>query len=231
MGEAKRRKLAGTYPEPGARNTAEAIAAVLSPDLTEAEANRLADAAETEGCECCGALFASGLPQFIVRHPGGGYGNRCLDCRTLGDAVPVNVCIPLGPEPWTEDDRTWFAANPARNWRLREPMRGELAALRHSAGADPDGMAEWVAAGRRAGIVVYQAVPGRRLRMTAKLFIDDPLDSYTEAGIIALLNKEALATAEAWRAEVPDYEAERRDFLRQFKRRLAVAKPFIVRAR
>jgi hypothetical protein len=95
------------------------------------------------------------------------------------------IVITISPPPWKEDDRLWFAAHPRRRWRLREPIDEELAVLR-CASSNPLGAGQinaWLAAGRRMGIAVYQIEPGCRQRFPIRISTDDPLDSFTDAGI------------------------------------------------
>jgi hypothetical protein len=208
MGEAKRRRLAG------------------EPD--RAERQRLAALAEAEGCMRCGARFAAGLAYFVVRH-NGSFENRCADCRFQGGAVPIHMVVYLGPDPWALDDRQWFAAHPGRSWRLREAMKGELDVLWLEYGERAEKhravLAEWMAAGGKAGIVVHQIVPGARHRIPIRLVTEDDPDSFTDAGIQTVrgLREWSDAALSLW----PDEAALREAIDERMKRRFATVLPFI----
>ena len=87
------------------------------------------------------------------------------------------------PEPMEyddRDDRAWFAAHPKRRWRLRDPRPGEMGTLAPATAA-------FAAAGVRFAIAVFQPAPGMHDRHKVGLRTRDPFDSYTDAGILALV--------------------------------------------
>jgi hypothetical protein len=77
-------------------------------------------------------------------------------------------------------DRAWFAVHPKRRWRLREPMQGET-------GAFASAVDMLAAAGVRFAIAVFQPAPGTHDRHRVGLRTRDPFDSFTDAGILALV--------------------------------------------
>jgi hypothetical protein len=158
------------------------------------EIERLGLRVETSGCDRCHATIGNLAAYFMCRIPGGKFEVRCPDCRTAGGAKPVlgGVCIGGGAEPWSKADRAWFAANPKRTWRLREPFPGEIRIL-EATGESVDGAfdrAAWngraARFGLREAIAVHQIQPGARARLLAAVPPGEALDSYTEAGIVRL---------------------------------------------
>jgi hypothetical protein len=92
----------------------------------------------------------------------------------------IDPNTPRPPEPMEHDDRAWFVAHPNRRWRLRDPGPGEMGAF----GPATDAFA---AAGVRFAIAVFQLTPGMHDRHRVGLRTRDPFDSYTDAGILALV--------------------------------------------
>jgi hypothetical protein len=151
--------------------------------------DQLAERAETTGCDRCGARFGDFLPYFIVR-TASDFSVRCGDC--LDGVTPVMVGAGFtGGDPWSQDDRAWFAAHPTRRWRLREPWPGELASLTIVDEVARDHLAAFMEqiARRdlRLAIAVFQPMPGKRLRDLVGVGTTDPLHSFTDAGIVALV--------------------------------------------
>jgi hypothetical protein len=169
---------------------------------SQAEFDRIADQMEATGCERCGARLATGLPYLVARVKAGWVG-RCMHPACSTDFLPghglfVGVGI-FNIDPWSEDDRAWFRANPTRMWRLRWPLPGEVEtlatdeALAGRAKAAPivadqaRGAMRRRAEGATIAIAVHQFKPGTRLRTPFEFVGTDPLDSYTDAGIPVLM--------------------------------------------
>jgi hypothetical protein len=152
---------------------------------------RLAERAETTGCDRCGARFGDLLPYYIARSDTRTWGVRCGDC--LDGVTPVAVGAGYtGGDPWSQDDRAWFVAHPTRRWRLREPWPGEQTAVTVDAGeAGHDRLdaftEQLIRRGLRVAIAVFQPAPGKRARHPVGIPTADPLDSFTDAGILALV--------------------------------------------
>jgi hypothetical protein len=105
-------------------------------------------------------------------------------------------------------------------------MKGELDALWCEGALAEEQRAElveWVAAERRVGIVVRQLWPGARHRIPIRLTTNDPLDSYTDAGIPTV---EGLrAWSDATLAEHPDEASMREVVEARIKRRIDSVQP------
>ena len=86
------------------------------------------------------------------------------------------------------DDRAWFMAHPKRRWRLRDPCPGEMGDFAKAA----DLLA---ATGVRFAIAVFQPTPGLHDRHRVGLRTRDPFDTYTDAGILALVPELAVINA------------------------------------
>ena len=164
----------------------------VNDEPSKKEARRLSEQAETAGCDRCGFRFADFMPYFVCRTAPGKFTIRCSKCRHLGSVLPIltGACIGGGGgDPWSRDDRDWFAAHPTRRWRLRDPGPGELEAM------ELDGLAperdiiikQAAREGARVVVVTFQPEPGKRMRQLAKMSTSDSLDSYTERGIVQLL--------------------------------------------
>jgi hypothetical protein len=169
---------------------------------SKADHARIADQIEASGCGCCGMRFGAGLPYLVARTRTGWVG-RCMqpDCNAdfvAGSPTFIGTGI-FNNDPWTEDDRAWFRANPHRSWRLRWPIPGEVETL-----ATDEELAERAQAyqkvadqargalrrreqGAAIAIAVYQFEPGKRLRTPFELISGDPPESYTDAAIPALM--------------------------------------------
>ena len=168
---------------------------------SKAEIDRIADQIEATGCSCCGMRFGAGMPYLVARTKAGWVG-RCMrpDCNT--DFLPTSPLFVgagiFASDPWTEDDRDWFRANPKRTWRLRWPMPGEvemlatdehLADQAHAFSKVADqarGALRRRQEGATIAIAVYQFEPGKRLRTPFEFISIDPPDSYTDAAVPAL---------------------------------------------
>jgi hypothetical protein len=138
--------------------------------------DELADRAETSGCDKCGTRFAELLPYYICRIiPDGGFSVCCADC-CHANAHPLLLAAYHGDgDPWSKDDRAWFARHPNRRWRLRKPIPGELAA---SGGVDIDAFSRQTKQrGEQIAIVVFQAEVGKRARRAIAIPATDPLDA------------------------------------------------------
>ena len=166
---------------------------------------RLAERAETTGCDRCGDRFGDLLPYYIARSAARAWLVRCGDC--LGDitVVAVGTGFLAGGDPWSGDDRAWFAAHPTRRWRLREPWPGEQTAVIVDAGeAARDGLdafsEEIIRRRLRIAIAVFQPAPGKRARLPVGVRTADPLGSFTDQGIVALVPTLAATAAlvDAW---------------------------------
>jgi hypothetical protein len=206
MGAARRRKFA--------------IARGDEPDAHELA--RLYDIAEAEGCAHCHEFFAAGTACFVVRSPVGAFSIRCADCRFADAARPALVIIYARKERWSEDDRAWFATHPGREWRLREPIPGELSSLLSTGGAPK--LEQWLAQGGAAAIVVRQHAPGVRTRQPILRTTGEPLDSFTDAGIL----RTVVGLAEDALAHPPlDRAAAMQAFDAELTRRVRSVKPFI----
>jgi hypothetical protein len=86
---------------------------------SKAEFERIADRIETAGCSYCGLRFGTRMP-YVVGRTRTVWVGHCmrLDCNS--DFLPtgpsfIGTGIFAG-DPWTEDDRDWFRANPKRTW-------------------------------------------------------------------------------------------------------------------
>lgn len=155
---------------------------------TEKEMNALATQADEKGCASCGMYFAQGLPYFVQRVDGE-LQPRCGHCVD----APLEFAATYfgGGDPWAADDREWFAARPKRQLRLRELWPGELMASRVSLPPElrSEAALQRIADnGLRLVVMVYQITPGKRIRKFCGVPTDDPLDSFTDAGIKRMLN-------------------------------------------
>ena len=151
-----------------------------------------ADRAESTGCDRCSRRFGECERYLVAASAAGSFTVRCPNC--LDDVTPIlNVLCVGGGDPWSNDDRTWFAANPRRRWRLRELMPGE--------GRTP------APPGWQPAVAVCQHAPGVRSRHSVALRSSEPLDSYTDAGIVMLIS--GLANLAAETAATSDAEQER----------------------
>jgi hypothetical protein len=74
--------------------------------------------------------------------------------------------------PWIDADRNWFRRHPNRTYRLRRPFRGEAETLPNPADIAPYGTPGW-------RIIVWQALPGVRLRTAVQLHHPLPNDEET----------------------------------------------------
>ena len=154
--------------------------------------DELVDRAETAGCDRCGGRFGEYVRYIIAARPVGGFTVRCPNC--LADVTPLlNVLCIGGGDPWSNDDKAWFAAHPTRRWRLRELMPGE-----GQAPAPP---------GWQPAVAVCQHAPGVRSRHSVALRSSEPLDSYTDAGIVTLIS--GLADRAIETAAISEAEQER----------------------
>lgn len=168
----------------------------------KADLERIGNQIETTGCERCSRRFAAGIPYLVARTKTGWVG-RCMNPACNADFLPGNpLFIGTGifsSDPWAEDDREWFRANPNRSWRLRWPMPGEVETLatdeelaaRAQAYPKVADQARGALRRREQGaaiaIAVYQYEPGKRLRTPFELISHDPLESFTDAAIPALM--------------------------------------------
>jgi hypothetical protein len=183
-----------------ARRVGDAPSARCQP--TKAERERIADQIETVGCSCCGMRFAAGIPYLVARTKAGWVG-RCTRPDCNADFLPDSpLFIGTGvfaSDPWTENDRDWFRANPNRCWRLRWPMPGEIETLATDEHLTEQADASWPVSdcardaitrrdeGATIAIAVHQFEPGKRLRIPFEFVSQDPLESFTDAGIPALM--------------------------------------------
>jgi hypothetical protein len=171
----------------GARNRQRQWAAA---EPSAKQIDELATRAETSGCDRCGIRFAELLPYYMCRTTGGGFSVRCADCsRIAAEPVLLAAFHNTGGDPWSKDDRDWFAAHPNRRWRLRDPWRGEAAAL---AIGDPSIDVEMFRTdaarrGLRMAVAIVKVAIGKRLRSVVAIATSDPFDSFTDAGIIRLV--------------------------------------------
>jgi hypothetical protein len=167
---------------------------------SKAEFERVSDQIDRVGCSRCGMRFGAGIPYLVARTSAGWVG-RCMRPDCNADFLPDSpLFIGTGvfaSDPWTENDREWFRANPNRRWRLRWPMPGEVEALAVDEHLTEQADASWPvsdcardAIKRRdegATIAVHQFEPGKRLRTPFEFVSQDPLESFTDAGIPALM--------------------------------------------
>jgi hypothetical protein len=160
-------------------------------DPSRREIGRLAARAEAEGCGACGRRFADLRPYHMVRTQSGALAVRCGEC--LAGTTPLFVGFYAGGgDPWVVSDRDWFASHPTRRWRLREPMPGERETLRETEnGAVMEARAARIVQAQGKGwsiaVIVRQIEPGMRSRSLAAVKVDDPLDSFTDAGILRMI--------------------------------------------
>jgi hypothetical protein len=174
---------------------------------TGKQVDALADRAEESGCDRCGTRFAELLPYYICRIiPDGGFSVRCSDC-CHAHAHPLLLAAYHGDgDPWSKDDRAWFATHPNRRWRMRKPIPGELAAS--AAEIDVDAFSRQTKQrGDQIAIVSFQAEVGKRIRRIVAIPTSDPPSSFTDAGIVRLFP--GLADYMSKIASLPDAEWER----------------------
>jgi hypothetical protein len=98
----------------------------------------------------------------------------------------VATHYPSDGDPWSSDDRDWFAAHPARRWRLREPWPGETASLAPGDPVTAAFSADAERQGLRLAIATFQVERGKRQRAIVAVSTTDTLDSFTDAGIALL---------------------------------------------
>jgi hypothetical protein len=166
---------------------------------------------------------------FVVRTPSGRVECRCVDCRDAGGAhvslVSTSVPTVGGGDKWSANDRAWFASHPGRRWRIRAPVPGEVeVTLFDAASLDTvDTLEQQLPPGTSLAVVVHQHRPGVRERCFA--YSDQPLESFTEAGIARLLGAAALAKSSA---PVPETADEQAAFLcERIRRRCRVTKLYV----
>jgi hypothetical protein len=168
--------------------------------------DELAKRAETDGCEQCGCRFGQLLLYYFARTPSG-LAVRCANCLVGVTPVATGACFGI-VDPWITADRTWFAAHPQRRWRLRTPWPGELATLAHVIDLPI------VGEGRRAAVAVRQFGPGRYEFHVVGIGTSDPLESFTDVGILWLVPELAAIKAPS-EAEWTHWRRAREEFRRQ----------------
>jgi hypothetical protein len=189
--------------------------------------DRLAKRAEATGCDQCGSLLAELLPYAVCRLPDGELSVRCPGCTT--GVVPVMIGTYLGGgDPWSKSDRDWFVAHPTRRWRLRDPLLGEMLAFAVEATKLPEEIEAAIRRGGRPAIATLQIAAGKRLRHPVAVFTDEPLDSFTDAGIAKLVP--TLIQAERSAASLSDADLERA-FAERQKARMQVTEAAVKVAR
>jgi len=130
---------------------------------------------EKHGCADCGVSLASWPLPYLVGTRQGKYAAVCQSCRDTLDDNAIYAVQWETESLWKISDRVWFDENPEREYRLREPIGQELAALelandkRESIPTD-------------AVIIVWQKENGVRVRAPIRRPIG-PLSSFTKAGI------------------------------------------------
>jgi hypothetical protein len=141
----------------------------------EKEMDRATRRAEKYGCTCCRvSLETWPLPYFVIFR-GGTFIAICQACQDkLGETNRFAVVWETEPV-WALDDMAWFEANPNRQYRLREPIVQELAAmaLQRPAGT---------LFPKHSAILVWQKSPSYRTRLVVSRPLGS-LPSFSEAEI------------------------------------------------
>jgi hypothetical protein len=141
--------------------------------------NKAADRFMICGCDCCGAPAVPGFPVFCVPD-GTEFLAVCRECEMGRNMKPtVAVILDALIDPWAEDDRNWFAANPNRSLRLRKTQPGELQA----AAAEFSTSAPIQRPGHTWVTVTYQINPGERARFFRQVRHDATIDGLSDREI------------------------------------------------
>jgi hypothetical protein len=183
--------------------------------------NKAADHFIDCGCDYCGTPAVPGFPAFCVLN-GADVLVACSDCTTGQNLEPLMAVIPNVPvDPWWEDDRDWFAANPERMLRLRKTMPGELQATMTDFGKTPPPEVPgyyWVT-------ITYQIRPGERTRTFRQVPYGAPIDSLSDLEIaVHVFGEGDLETAEQRYDEVlanPDHLPRIDALIRRMQSRLS----------
>jgi hypothetical protein len=192
-----RRQAAAAWDKVMANRHQRRAAARHEPTASQLEA--LAEQAEDKGCPRCGDMFAPGVPYIVIKAAGSDeFSVSCRTCIRSTDYPHFMALFSGGGDPWSDGDRKWFEARPKRSWRLRRAIPGELKMILVDAKiAEAGGGKSYISKerisellrlesqGAKIGMIVFQIEPGKRLRMSVIIMTDDPLDSFTEAGIKA----------------------------------------------
>ncbi|WP_158044431.1 hypothetical protein [Skermanella pratensis] len=143
--------------------------------------NRTTDRFLAHGCDCCGAPAVPGLPVLCVPS-GGDFLAVCDGCKAVHNMKPVVAVVPDAiTDPWAEDDRDWFAANPGRSLRLRKTMLGELQVAAIDRGAEVPAQLP----GHFWATVSYQIRPGERANSFHRVPIGNSIDGLSDLEIAA----------------------------------------------
>jgi hypothetical protein len=150
---------------------------------------KVVDRIEHRGCDLCGTILGGPIPHHFGRRNGKLVG-VCHDCVKRLDGRPCASGLFDSPPPWQEDDRNWFIENPCREFRLRNPIGLELAAITKAAECSTPSPPS----GHNLAIAVWQYDAGRRIRRI--VYPASPVDTYTEAGIRTLIPWQSLSKDE-----------------------------------